>query len=292
MISEDHKMQNIHAGIGPHSSMYPCTECTADKNNLHEEGTPRTILSLVQNYEKLNSSAKIKPKDCFSVTHPQLLTNQPEINAAKKVSEFFFPSELHLLLAINHPLKFMKDFYSDNQWYFGWYFSALGPSGVRPYHGGTLEGPQCNALLNNVDYLRYLANKTPDPLALLFVDFFQQFKNIKDSCFGKTLDPSYKIHFENFQKAVENLSEATEYCPPFRISHKLPHTLNWLNNNQIPLGLVSEQGAERLHPIWRRFFSNFPTKDSKSPSFVIKYELSFNRYNSLILWQAKKKFLK
>ena len=284
-------MQNVHTGIGPASSKYPCTQCTADKDNLDTEGEPRTIFSLEKNYEKLNSDSKWKPKDCFSVTHPQLLTNEPEKDATKKVSEYFFPSELHILLALNHPLKFLKELYSENQWYFEWYVSALGPSGVRPYFGGTLEGPQCNALLNNVGFLRFLANKTQDPLAHLFVDFFQQFKNIKDSCFGKTLDPSYKIHFENFQKATENLSEATNYCPPFRISHMLRfHTLNWLENNNIPLGLVSEQGAERLHPIWRRFFSNFPTKDSKSPSFLVKYEQAQNRYNSLILWQAKQKF--
>ena len=221
------------------------------------------------------------------------MTNQPEADAEKKVSQFFFPSELHLLLAVNHPLKFMKDFFTDNQWYLEWYISALGPSGARPYHGGTLEGPQCNALLNNVDFLRLLANKIQDPLAFLFVDFFQQFKNIKDACFGKTLDPSYKICFQNFQKSLDNLSEATEYSAPFRILHKLPfHTQNWLDQNQIPLGLISEQSSESLHPIWRRFFSNFTTKSYKSPSFVKKYALSFNRYNSLILWKAKRKFNK
>jgi len=291
MISEDHKMHNIHAGIGPFSSTYPCVECLSDKDNLDKEGPPRLVSSLVANLEKVNSGAK--PKDCFSVTHPQLLTNQPEKDAAKKVANFFFPSELHILLAINHPVKFMKEFFHENQWYLGWYMAALGPSGVRPYHGGTMEGPQCNALLNNVDHLRYLANKIQDPFAFLFVDFFQQLKNIKDSCFGQILDPSYKNHFKNYKKSLQNLSEATGYSAPYRLIHKLPiHNFNWINENQIPLGLVTEQGAERLHPIWRKFFSNFPTKDYKSPSFVKKYRQSYNRYNSLILWKAKRQFKK
>ena len=103
MISEDHKMQNIHAGIGPHSSMYPCVECLAKKDQLHEEGEARTILSLEDNFKKLNSSAKEKSKDCYSATHPQLLTNQPDVDAHKKVSEYFFPSELSIFTKLFIP---------------------------------------------------------------------------------------------------------------------------------------------------------------------------------------------
>ena len=288
--SEDHKMINTHCGLSTQSASFPCAFCEAHKNKLDQEGKTRTIRSLEENYEKFNSGA-YPSKDCFSVIAPHLLSNDPQ-DLDKPVSNFFFPSELHLLLVVNSLIQFLKKcFPEENPWFNSWLKSALGPSGVRPYHGGTLEGNQIAALLNSVDDLRTLANKKFLPLASEFVEIFHHFKLLKDSCFGTILDPTYPTHFANLQKSIVHLKNIAGYSPPFRFHNIFFHTKPFIDQHKIPLGSVTEQGAEQFHSKFRKFFSNYPSKDCQHPNFLYLYKLSFDRINGLTLAMSLQKWL-
>ena len=244
----------------------------------------------MENFQKFKSGA-YSSKDCFSVIKPQLLSND-ENDFNKTVSQFFYPSELHIMLVFNSLLQFMKQCFPDDKpWFISWLKSALGPSGARPYHGGTLEGNQVAALLNSVDYLRLLANRTFLPLASEFVETIHHFKLLKDSCFGTILDKNYPTHLANLKKSIETLKEISGYSPPFRFHTLFFHTKPFIDKHKIPLGLVTEQGAEQFHSRFRKFFSNFPTKDCQHPNFLHLYSLAFNRINSLTLVMSLKKYL-
>ena len=60
VYAADMKMANIVFGLQNHASTYPCTWCTASKNELNLCGTPRTLGHIIQESNNYSDHGSIK----------------------------------------------------------------------------------------------------------------------------------------------------------------------------------------------------------------------------------------
>lgn len=107
-FATDLKLANIMLGIMSHSSLYPCTWCFCNKNNLINVGELRTTSNCQKYYEAwvLAGSDPKKSKNFMNCIHPPVFKRAEET----KILDIIPPSELHLMLGvvntlINHMTK-------------------------------------------------------------------------------------------------------------------------------------------------------------------------------------------
>lgn len=103
-IASDLKLSNIMLGLMSHSSLHPCTWCTANKYHLEKEGELRTFRSLDDEFWNYYDDGQLRNKAKFfcNVIHPAIVKVKPE----EPVLSLFPPPELHLLTG---PVKAMFD---------------------------------------------------------------------------------------------------------------------------------------------------------------------------------------
>ncbi|KAJ8688207.1 hypothetical protein QAD02_024002 [Eretmocerus hayati] len=70
----DLKIANILAGIGSHSSTYPCTWCFAPKNELHKECTTSRTIASIKKYSRAWHEKGSKKSDCKYFFNCELMT--------------------------------------------------------------------------------------------------------------------------------------------------------------------------------------------------------------------------
>ena len=101
------------------------------------------------------------------------------------------------------------------------------------YRNGQLNGNSCKMLLSKLDKLR---SRVPRRLGK-FVEALVMFDEVRKSCFGQTLLPSFKLDIERFRKAYERLGA------PFtnKIHVLLAHVPEFCEKTQKGLGYFSEQ---------------------------------------------------
>ncbi|KAJ8671941.1 hypothetical protein QAD02_003200 [Eretmocerus hayati] len=150
-IATDLKLANLLAGIMSHSSMFPCTWCTAAKDSLFDVGYYRTIGSCIANHEQwLNSGGKKNlAKSFMSCVHQPLFTGEDETEVIARIP----PPELHIMLgAFDTLYKNMLLMFPDEsiQWAKDCHVMRQVTHGGEP----AFAGNACRKLLKNVDLLR------------------------------------------------------------------------------------------------------------------------------------------
>ncbi|CAH0562788.1 unnamed protein product [Brassicogethes aeneus] len=97
-LATDLKLANIIVGIMSHSSLYPCTWCSAQKNCLNEIGTYKTIVNVLKNYINWKDAGadKATAKKFLSCVNPPLF----ETGTDKLMLDLIPPPELHLMLGV------------------------------------------------------------------------------------------------------------------------------------------------------------------------------------------------
>lgn len=248
-ISTDLKLANILTGLMAHSSVYPCTWCTADKDNLHLCGEYRTVGSCIGNFERWNEAGSKKNsaklfKNCVG---PPICSEDED----KEIIEIITPPELHLLIGIvNHIYKQMFLVYETTclEWIKKCNVSTDTFNGSDAFAGNS-----CSILLGKVDILRAIG-----PIGCVkFAKCFEDLRKVVSSCFSVHLDK------ENFQQYIKDFEKS--YCD-LKISvtpkvHALIHHVPYfcLKTGK-GLGFYSEQAMEAVHADFKKIWEKYKLK--------------------------------
>ena len=154
-----------------HSSTYPCTWCES-RTPFEIPGQLRTlgrIRELAKAYK--NAGPKAKASEYFNAIHEPLFAGED----SETLLEVIPPPELHLMLGtVGKLFREINERWGDNQgidWALDHYIH------LAPYRGGSLEGPQCKALLQD-ERRADLKLSVPENLEK-FVEVFDEFVEIE-----------------------------------------------------------------------------------------------------------------
>lgn len=119
---------------------------------------------------------------------------------------------------------------------------------------GTLgfQGNSCEILLSNVDKLRRICNRV-DIRCLNFVDTFEEFKKVVDSCFSVNLKADYINNFDSFEKSFKDL----DIFITSKVHTTIFHVKEFCQIYGLGLGYFSEQAFESLHHDFNKTWGNF-----------------------------------
>ena len=237
-VACDLKMVNILYGLQAHSSSHPCAWCDIDAQNLEDAGTLRTLGSLRESFQAFRQSGGVlaKAKLTSNVVHNPIISGPND----KLILDIIPPPELHLLLGVVNLLyKMLKGVWSEAE---TWPSSLS--NAQSPYHGAQYEENECRKLLKNVDRLQQLAEANSAFQVFGFVDTLRKFDSVVRACFGSELS------FDYFEK-INQFKTAFLALPNSRVTPKLHvvfhHISDFIDRQNSPLGLFSEQAVEAAH---------------------------------------------
>ena len=266
VFSNDLKMSNLLCGIQPHSASFPCHVCYAPKDDLGTRYGLRTIGTCLRDFDAFEGIGKIraKAKQCNNQIEPPLLARDfsDATLLAQPIINFIPPCELHILTGVTgHLYKALLIIFPQAiEWP---QFLAID---FRKIHGGEFVGNDCKRLLSNVDFLQSLAVNYANLLAMPFVDAFKSLNKVRLACFGKELDPDYKVFLDEFKAntlaIVEHQDIVLTITP--KIHFIFFHIFDWCDDANIGLGLVSEQTGESIHHQFCSFFENYKKLPGKT----------------------------
>lgn len=269
-IATDLKLGNIMTGLMSHSSTYPCTWCDAPSKNLNNCGTYRTIVDCIGNYEEWvkNGSDEKKAKLFKNCIHPPIYASEN----SQEILDIFPPPELHLLIGgVNKLFDHMRGEFKciSEDWETQCHVKR------KNAHGGNLSfaGNACKLLLNNVDKLRMLCNRSLG--CLKYVDCFQKLKMVVDSCFSMTLQADYVKHINLFKESYEALGISV--TP--KIHAIFFHVTEFCSKTGKGLGFYSEQVIESLHHDFSDTWKNFKVL-KEHPQYKDRLLRAVCQYNS------------
>ena len=265
----DLKVANIVCGLQSHSSMHPCCYCDATKDELQREGTLRTFGSLRQNFEAFKASQSSTASDFMNCHEKPLLLQTDDT----EVLDVIPPPELHLLLgAVNHLFQGMKRVWEvADSWP---EYLHLKPA---PYQGGHhFNGPACYKLLQNIDQLELIAQKTSSFEIQPFVQAFRDFKKVVHACFGQELDQDFASMIGQFKASCSALPIST--TPKLHII--FCHISEFIQRNERALGIFSEQALESAHSDFQSFWETRFKRQMPHPDYPDQLLKSVVEYNS------------
>jgi hypothetical protein len=261
MSAFDMKLANVFLGLGTHSSKYPCPWCELPRNEFSNPDRViqlRTLGMIRQNASDYEAAAKahhgskaLSAAAFKSCTHQPLVKNWPDETL---VIDMLPVMELHLLLGITNRLY---DHVDDLLHRSPGSATALDWSnqlGIRrpPMHGGEFNGHQCKTLLMNTTCLTRLLDEaevgTP---GIKVLTAFNTFNDVRNKCFGTTLQSDYKQSIVEFEAAYKELGiPITSKCHAV-----IDHVTQFLDRQTGPqqellekgLGYWSEQASESVH---------------------------------------------
>ena len=240
-IATDLKLANLLAGIGSHSSMYPCTYCLADKNNLHVCGVYRTTDNCKKFFEKWrkNGSYLKKAKEYKSCI------NEPVVKREKntKIIDIIPPPELHLMIGVvNTLVNHMQQKFEDitHLW-----IKSCGVERQITHGGSGFNGNSCKDLLEakNTEKLKKFCEENENDECLKYVSVFESFKDVVDDCFSNELKPTYAESIMKFKS--EYLTLNISVTP--KVHAVFFHIKDFCAQQKRGLGFFCEQAIESVH---------------------------------------------
>lgn len=241
----DLKLANILAGLMSHSSTHPCTYCIAKSGGLIESGELRTIGDISENYANwlesggAPSTAK-EFKNC--VNEPIISDNIDDL-----ILDLIPPPELHLMIGIVNTLfdHMVKEFGDEA---FAWARACYGHRESKK-GGHAFNGNGCKKLLDKVDILRSICSIG----CLKYVEVFDNFRRVVDSCFGTELDIGFTTYIKNFMDSY--LALEISVTPKAHIVFF--HVPQFCTKYNKPLGFFNEQAIETIHFEFKSFWEKY-----------------------------------
>lgn len=253
-----------------HASAHPCTWCVSQKNNLETVGELRTISRITNNYNNYKKKNNKKEAQKF-----ENCVNTPIITSERdRILEILPPPELHLLLGtVNHLFNHMDTEFPTiaSQW-----AKECNVFRVDIYRGTLgFHGNSCKTLLRNVDKLRRLSN-CYDLNCLKFVDTFEKFRKVVDSCFSLTLHSKYTIYIHDFKISFLKLNISTTS----KIHATFFHVQQFCEVYGLGLGFYSEQAFETVYNDFNKSWQNFKVINVDNSAYGDKLLRGVCTYNS------------
>ena len=287
----DFKMHNISCGTGPCSSSFPCYACEAQRLGrimVYEDNTRlRTPANVVENNTnfKNRKGKEIKAdttakgyKSCIST--PLVPVDDPNVPFLRKTP----PPPLHIKLGIvNKILLYI---------HVEWEKLDEGENGVdkylaslniikENYFGLTLEGPNCDRVLNNIKKLEDVLPNELQP----FADLLRSFKKINDNVFGYTLHEDWESFIDQFTTLHDKVMKefpgnVTETVKAHAL---MVHVRQFLHMDGCKRGLaeLSEQELETAHQTFHKIWQRLKVMDKKSPAYKINLLRAVAIFNRL-----------
>lgn len=251
-FSLDLKLANIVTGLMAHSSSFPCTWCEVNKNDLQSEGQPRTFDS-VERFSKefQNAGSKKSQAKNFKCC---IASPIPIFSPEEKIIEKITLPELHLMLGgVNKIFKELEKAYP--------VISADWAQSCnvyqQRYHGGEFNGNSCRIILKKTDVLQRLAEENQCFGCIEYVEVFRCLNQVVSSCFGKTLNPGYRTHINNFKSAYLNLN--INVTP--KVHAIFHHVSEVCESRGYGLGVYSEQASEAVHADFHKTWTKYKVSE-------------------------------
>ena len=112
----------------------------------------------------------------------------------------------------------------------------------------------------SVKSVHKLQQSLPVGHLLDYLDCFEKFGKVKQSCFGTSLSPNYQSRLSDFKAAYLQLNITVTPCAHILMDH-VPDFFNVqdeLGEEKKGLGFYSEQAFEAMHSVVSRTLDRFP----------------------------------
>lgn len=267
-VATDLKLANICCGLMPHSSCFPCTWCTANKNDLDKCGELRTIGGIKNNFTlwQQNGGVKQKAKNFLNCINPPIFTPADD---SVCILDIIPPPELHLLIGVVNTLynHMIIEFESNS---LAW---AQKCSVKRDFVNGSpsFAGNPSKKLLDKVDILSELC----DIGCLKFVQCYRDFKLVVDACFSDYLKEDYDIYISRFKESYIAL-----HIPITPKVHAVFfHVPDFCAKVKRGLAFYSEQAVESLHSDFKSVWSKYK-RSMDHPNYAGNLLRAVQEYNA------------
>ena len=269
-VATDLKLANVLIGIMSHASKYPCTWCSAASNELNKCGKIRTLGNCLENVEAWK-------KDGSKKERAQLFENcinKPLFDFDKdtEIIDLIPLPELHLLIGVVNKLyesmltefeeeskEWVQECHVDREVYFG---------------KSSFNGNSSKKLLNNVDKLQRISEKH-NGRCMKYVQCYQHFCGVVNSCFSNNLDPQFEVHIRKFKMSYESLE--INITP--KVHAVIQHISYFCLKNKKGLGFYSEQATESVHADFKKTWNKYKVKKSH-PDYSNRLLKAVCEYNS------------
>ena len=265
-IASDLKLCNILLGLMSHASLHPCCWCDIDKNHLSERGNDRTLGNLKHLYTGFQTAGV----DARDAKHYGNVIHLPIVSGHDRTSilDVIPPPELHLMTGPVYAMySSMKKLWPEcEEWLNRCHVQA------DVIHGGSFTGNTSRKLLKNVGILRDM--KYPRKCAS-FIDAFQSFNDVVESCYGADLHPEYEKKIMEFK--TNYLKLGINISP--KIHAVFYHVPDFCKRTNQSLGPFSEQASESIHHDFNITWTNYQTGPG-NPNYGVKLLEAVRMYNS------------
>ena len=247
----DFKAKRICLGLQPCSATHSCSFCKG-KAPFIKKAELRTFKSLNDNFEGYQAlvdqigakKAKKFARDFFSVTNKSLIKGDFE---TQRILFKVLIDELHVYLGVMNKLfdslyKVMIEDITKSKVFhksvydWGYDHHIVGQN----YHGGALDGPNIEKLLENLDSLAEFV----DPKFHDYIECMRHFKLVAEACFGaEKLYDNYKDRIDDFEKSYRGLG--ISITPKVHVVFY--EVKIFCDETGKPLGMFSAQPFESCH---------------------------------------------
>ena len=273
----DLKAINILLGLMSCSSSCGCCYCQAPRNTdswMEGGARLRSVESLGENLLKFQDTGKERAKakhTSANVVEKSLMFDDDDLQSTL-VLEKCPPPALHLKLSLNHILvELSKAWPPLVDWLKSKHIV------LEPYHGGhTLEGNECNKVMNN---LPSLAEVLPSHLSA-FLLTLESFRDVVNSCFGFLLDPYFKDVLAKFRQNFLALNKEFGVSITNKIHIILNHVQEFCELTDKALGEFSEQETENAHTAFDIIWTRYKVKDTSYSVYHQQYFKATMDFNS------------
>ena len=268
----DLKCANAVFGILSHAGKKACIWCEGDSSEVC--GKLRTLGNLdywYQRYNVENNSRKSKMNHFMNVIYPRILYLDDDPDTL--IQHLVPPPELHILIGMVTTLGCLLM----NLW--PEFDNFLKTRGVlqRGYQARGWDGNNSNQILKCLDELEKVV-LSEVPRRVPIVQCIKDFKAVKDSCFGRTLEPGYQqaiIKFKNSFLSTQEVADilGKKLSVSWKVHILLCHVQPFVQYHNCGLSKFAEQCGESIHskfkPTWNRFKRQEENKDhgGKIPLF-------------------------
>ena len=282
----DFKLILIINGQQTASATNPCPYCFITLKNLknYRDGMQevsnqmKTYGDLKRNYQSFCNKGKKKKdaKYCNSTVNSPLLKEDDDLTVIEKC----LPPELHLLQGFLNHL-----FWDGLVPIFGRENALIWPRKLglisKNYHGEVFEGNACRELLKNASKLKDKEICQEDEKLEPFVYAFETMDKIVKACFGVQRDESADI--DQLIKELEEAVLSTGVSITLKIHVILAHIKQSLQlfDNDIGLGLWSEQPGESIHHVFYKYWLKYKVNSMENPSYAKRLKSAVVEFSSM-----------